>query len=107
MNTVRNLPVLLRGTEEGGFIAECLLLPDCRCFGATRQPALETMQTLVISALRTQRINALHYEIVHLAIGRVSTPPVASTTPSPSPPTLISSSSSRSSSEPPTESNIA
>lgn len=77
MNSLRNLPVLVRGTAEGGFVAECLLLPECRCFGATRHQALETMQALVRSALRSERVLPSHYEIVYLAVERPAPEPAS------------------------------
>lgn len=65
MNSRTNLPVLLKQDESGLFVAECLLIPDCRCTGRTRHEVLHTMQTL----LRTKRAaGSMPYEVVHLAV---------------------------------------
>ncbi len=65
MNSRANLPVLLKKDESGLFVAECLLVPDCRCTGRTRAEVLHTMQTL----LRTKGATASGpYEVVHLAV---------------------------------------
>ena len=68
---------MLSENDDGTVMAECLVIPGIRCFGLTRHEALEIMHTLVTSALRTTRVKATKYEVVHLAIGK-SEPRLAS-----------------------------
>jgi hypothetical protein len=68
---------MLSENDDGTMVAECLLIPGIKCFGLTRNEALEIMHTLVTSALRTTRVKPTKYEVVHLAIGK-SEPRLAS-----------------------------
>ncbi|WP_394836450.1 hypothetical protein LVJ94_06045 [Pendulispora rubella] len=76
MNTLQNLPILLRYEENGHVSAQCPLLPECECTAATRALALNTIQRLIKQALATPPALATpkgsKYEVVHLAVSAAS-----------------------------------
>lgn len=74
VNTLRNLPILLKRNADGTYVAECMVLPGCRCFGFTRHEALENIRAVVVSALRTNCVVPDEYEIVHLGMENTVVP---------------------------------
>ncbi|WP_394821686.1 hypothetical protein [Pendulispora albinea] len=76
MNSLRNLPIVLRYEEDGTILAQCPLLPDCQCKSTSRTQVLRTMQMLIKHALAASAastsLKAQKYEVVHLAVAPAS-----------------------------------
>ena len=74
MDSLRNLPVILRYEEDGTVVARCPLLPECQCRAASRNQALRTMETLIKHALPTsaETLKSQTYEVVYLAVAPAS-----------------------------------
>ncbi|WP_394845007.1 hypothetical protein LZC95_49145 [Pendulispora brunnea] len=69
MNSLRNLPIILRYEDDGTILAQCPLLPDCQCRSTSRFDAIRTMQQLIKHAQSTKKIK---YEVIHLAVAATS-----------------------------------
>ena len=69
MKVSRNVPILLTERIDGGYSAQCIVLPSCRCVGTTREDTLTTMRLLVGAAIRAgERLVDGNYDVVHLAV---------------------------------------
>ncbi|WP_394834552.1 hypothetical protein LVJ94_49465 [Pendulispora rubella] len=65
MNSLRNLPIILRYEDDGSILAQCPLLPDCQCRSTSRFDAIRKMQQLIKQAAPTKKQK---YEVIHLAV---------------------------------------
>jgi len=72
MDSLRNLPIILRYEDDGMVVALCPLLPDCHCKSTSRKRALSAIQKLIHDTLATNAAvetpKGQRYEVVLLAV---------------------------------------
>jgi len=69
MNSLRNLPIILRYEEDGTVLAQCPLMPELECRATSRFDAIRTMQQRIKNAPPTKKEK---YEVIHLAVAATS-----------------------------------